>query len=1181
MSGDATKADQCAASGRGGIARYFVEHREVAWVALVAVLVWGAVSYTMLPQQEDPTIPKRIAMLVTQFPGASPRKVEELVTEKLEEKIAELDSIEEIRSQSRSGVSVIKIVQNPASKAVVLQEWDRIRAKVREATLPDGCGQPYLNTDFGNTITLLLGITSPAMSDAEIEARARPIRQAIATLRGARPPAGRASVFCTFPPAIDDAYRTGLMRDFTAGLESSGLVADVRSHQGRSFIVAEFALRGSRAEAARWIQDFIRKRIGTDSEPHPDFAGPVLLCETEDPRSALKALNPARYSHRELEIVADRLKDGLKQIDSVGKVQKVGDISEIVYLLYSIATVNGFPMSVEEVLNAVAARNAVIPGGTLSSEGRNFPVQLSGEFADEQQMLGTIVGVAPDSKLPVYLRDVLEVRRGYPDPVPFRADVLRRDPASGALAENRSVLLAVEMKDGQIIGKFRDQVTSMLEQSRELLPEGVAVVTLSDQPTAVVKRIRHFIECFIEAVVVVVIMALFLMEWRSALLVALAIPLTVSMTLGGMAIMGIPLHQISIASLIIALGMLVDDPVVASDAINRELAQNHPRGLAAWFGPYRLRRPIFFGTIINIVAFLPLVLLPGDKGVFIWALPAVVTLSLISSRIVSMTFVPLLGYYLLRGQKGFESGGETRAFLPFRIVDLGLQRMLPDYRALLLAALNHPFRAIGIAYGLLALSFLLTPLFGTQFFPAAERNQFLIDIKLPESSSVVQTRAACREVVAQLGKHPEIVTAAVFSGGTAPRFYYNVVPDEPGPSLAQILVNTRTDREVPSLLAKLREELDRNIAGARCIVKQLEQGPPVETPIQIRLTGSDLDTLREKADQVASILRADGGYHVHDDLGRRLPTLMIDIDQDRANTLFINNQLVGRLAQSAFAGVRVTELREGDHLIPVLVRLRAEERNEADKIRTLYVKTPGGGLVPVESFATVSNHMEFSTIAHFNKLRSVTVKSYSAFNELPSAVVKRARQAIRAIGLPPGYALEFAGEDRELRKSRNEMAGVMAISLGLIMLAMVIQFHSAIKSLVVMLTVPLGLIGAFLGIALTHASFGFMAFLGIVSLAGVIVSHIIVLSDYIEEARAEGMELKQALVQAGLVRLRAVLVTVLATVGGLIPLTLTGGELWLPLTSVHIFGLLMATALTLILLPVLYYVFCARLKWIR
>jgi multidrug efflux pump subunit AcrB len=1180
MSQETTKAESCAASGHGGIARYFVEHREVAWVALVAVLVWGAFSYTLLPQQEDPTIPKRIAMLVTQFPGASPQKVEELVTEKLEEKIAELDSIEEIRSQSRSGVSVIKIVQNPASKAVVLQEWDRIRAKMREATLPDGCGQPYLNTDFGNTITLLLGITSPAMSRAELEARARPIRQAIATLRDAKSAAGRASVFCTFPPAIDDAYRTGLMRDFSAGLESSGLVSDVRSHQGRSFILAEFALRGSRADVAQWIKQFIRKRVGTDSEPHPDFAGPLLLCDTEDPLPALKALNPARYTHRELEIVADRLKDNLKQIDSVGKVQKIGDIPEIVYLLYSIATVNGFPMSVEEVLNAVAARNAVIPGGTLSSEGRNFPVQLSGEFADEQQMLGTIVGVA-DNKMPVHLRDVLEVRRGYPDPVPFRADVLQRDRASGGLVENRSVLLAVEMKDGQIIGKFRDQVAAMLEQSRELLPEGVGVVTLSDQPAAVVKRIRHFIECFIEAVVVVVIMSLFLMEWRSALLVALAIPLTISMTLGGMAILGIPLHQISIASLIIALGMLVDDPVVASDAINRELAHNNPRGLAAWFGPYRLRRPIFFGTIINIVAFLPLVLLPGDKGVFIWALPAVVTLSLISSRIVSMTFVPLLGYYLLRGQKGFEAGGETRTFLPFRLVDLGLQRMLPRYRALLQSALNHPFRAIGIAYGLLALSFLLTPLFGTQFFPAAERNQFLIDIKLPESSSVVQTREACREVVEQLGKHPEIVTAAVFSGGTAPRFYYNVVPDEPGSSLAQVLVNTRTDREVPALLAKLRKELDRNIAGARCIVKQLEQGPPVETPIQIRLTGPDLDTLREKADQVASILRADGGYHVHDDLGRRLPTLMIDIDQDRANTLFINNQLVGRLAQSAFAGVRVTELREGDHLIPVLVRLRAEERNEADKIRTLYVKTPVGGLVPVESFATVSNRMEYSTIAHFNKLRSVTVKSYSAFNELPSAVVKRARQAIRAIGLPPGYTLEFAGEDRELRKSRNEMSGVMAISLGLIMLAMVIQFHSAIKSLVVMLTVPLGLIGAFLGIALTHASFGFMAFLGIVSLAGVIVSHIIVLSDFIEEARAEGMELKQALVQAGLVRLRAVLVTVLATVGGLIPLTLTGGELWLPLTSVHIFGLLLATALTLVLLPVLYYVFCARLKWIR
>ena len=1162
---------------RGGLAQYFVEHREVGWVALVAVLIWGALAYRSLPQQEDPQIPERTALLVTHFAGASAQKVEELVTEKLEEKIGELDSIEEIKSHSRAGVSVLTVKQVPRTKARVDQEWDKLRAKLKEAQLPEGCGVPFLDTEFGNTVTLLLGITSPAWSDGQVEAQAQLLRRELASIRKGRGSAGRAAVFVLYPPTVDVAHREVVLQRFAAELERAKIGTDVTQRRGRSFILAEFQARTNAAALKRFVQDFTHSRLGGEGELHPDYSGGLVIWEDQDPAAVIRQAGLPRYSYRQLEVISERLKDALKQVGSVGKVQKLGVPQEVVYLLFSIATINGYHLATEEVLQAITARNAIIPGGTFSAEGQNFPVQVSGEFVSEESMPGTIVGTVPDSGLPVYLRDLFEVRRGYEDPIPFRVEVLQRD-AAGQLAQQRGVLLAVEMKEGNIIGQFDRDVQRVIAQLQPRLPDGVEILKLSDQPTSVVHRIRHFLQCFIEAVVVVVLVALFLMEWRSALVVAMAIPLTIALTFGGMALFGVPLHQISIASLIIALGMLVDDPVVASDAINRELAHGQPRLRAAWLGPFHLRRAILFATVINIVAFLPLMALPGDKGAFIFALPVVVTLALVSSRLVSMTFVPLLGYYLLRGQKGFESGGEVRAFPLFRVVDLFLLKVLPRYKALLQAALARPGRTIAVAYGLLALSFLLVPLFGSQFFPPAERNQLLIDVQLPESASIGQTREVCRELIARLQRHDEIVSAAVFIGGTAPRFYYNVVPGEPGTYLAQVLVNTRRDRDVPVLLVKLREELDRQLAGARCVVKQLEQGVPVEAPIQIRLSGEHLDTLRQAADEVSRVLRAAGGYKVHDDLGRRLPTLLIDIDQERANPLGIDNVKVGRLAQSAFAGLKATELREGDHLVPVLARLRVEERNEADKIRTMYLKTPAGNLVPVQNFATITNKMEYATLAHFNKLRTVTVKSYSDFDELPSTVLRRARGAINALGLPAG-SIEFAGEDKELRKSRAEMGQVMLISLGLIALAMVIQFNSAIKSLVVMLTVPLGLIGAFTGLAVTGSPLGFMALLGIVSLAGVIVSHIIVLSDFIEEARAAGMELKEALVQAGLVRLRAVLVTVLATVCGLVPLFLTGGELWHPLCAVHIFGLLGATALTLVLLPVLYYVFCAKLRW--
>jgi multidrug efflux pump len=817
----------------------------------------------------------------------------------------------------------------------------------------------------------------------------------------------------------------------------------------------------------------------------------------------------------------------------------------------------------------------------MRTEGHNFPVQLSGEYKTEDDMLGTVVGMGRGGS-PVYLRDAFEVRRMYESPIPYQVDVLGRTKGeNGPLDTRRAVMVAVEMRDGKIIHHFNEDVMKVVDEMKTRLPEGLEFRVLSDQPTAVEHRIHHFVRCFIEAVVIVIIVGLFLMDWRSALVLATAVPLTVAMTLIGMQLLHIPLQQISIASLIIALGMLVDVPVVASDGINRELHRGESRLRAAWLGPLHLRHPMVFGTLINIFAFLPLLLLSGDKGEFMKSLPIVIMISLLAALLVSVTFTPLISYYVLRGQKGFDEGGEVRSFFLFRYVDKALLAVLPHYRSALEKSLKRPLLVLGIGYSVLATSCLLVPFLGNQFFPPAERNQLLVDIELPSSDSLTSMRATVNQAVALIKGHEEVLSAAVFSGGTAPRFYYNVEPKEPANYLAQILINTRHADDVTGLLIKLRRELDKSVPGARCVVKQLEQGPPVAEPIQIRVSGENLDKLRLLADQAAAELRAAGGYHVFDDLGLRMPNIQVDIDQDRANSLGLNNQQIGQVAQASFTGLKVTELREGDRLIPVLIRGRIEDRSEAEKIRGLYVQTPDGKSVPFESFSTLKVQPEFVTIPHYNQLRTVTVKAYAPFGVLPSQILERARPSLAKIHLEAGYEMKFAGEDKELRENKAEMGTVMKISLALIALTMVLQFSSVIKSLVVMLTVPLGLIGAVLGLFVTHSPLGFMALLAMVSLAGIMVSHIIVLSDYIEEARAKGLPLEEALVQAGLARLRPVLVTVFATVGGLIPLFLTGGALWHPLTAVHIVGLLLATVLTLVMLPTLYYVFCAKLKFIK
>ncbi|HVU25430.1 MAG TPA: efflux RND transporter permease subunit [Opitutus sp.] len=1165
---------------RGGLAQYFVENRGVAWLCLAGVLVWGWISYHALPQQEDPKIPQRTALVVTQFPGATADKVEDLVTKPLEKKISEMSTLEEISSESRHGTSVITVKLQPQSGAATDQDWDKLRAKLMQVRMPDGAQSPFLNTDFGNTITLLYAIASDPLNEGEIAARAALVRDAIAGARGSSTPVGRVALVVFHPPVTGRDFLRSQLARFADGLARRKLGSDFRPVARGDLMVLEFASTAGRPALEAYLNDYLREIIGTDGEPHPDFSRPFFLLRDEDPAPRLRELNLPRHSYRTLEKVAEDFEDELRQIPSVGRTQRIATVPENIYLDYSSAKLGALQITRSQLTTAVANRNAVIPGGTFRTEGLNLPVQVSGEFKTEAELLDTVVGSGSDGT-PIYLRDVARVQRGYENPLGYHFNFFSRAKPGAELHRQRAVVVSIEMRDGAHIGKFDEAVRDVVKDFSRRQPDGVHLTTISDQPASVDQRVELFLHSFIEAVVIVVLVSLLLMEWRSAIVVAAAIPLTVAFTFGGMQLLGIPLHQISIAGLIIALGVLVDDPVVAADGINREIAHGKPRSIAAWLGPVKLARPIMYGTVINIAAFLPLVLLPGDKGAFIYALPVVVGLALAGSRLVSMTFTPLLGGIMLRGQKGLEEGAEVRSFFLFRWVDRAILWMLPRYQRILEGALARPVRTLVVAYGLFALSFGLAPFFGKQFFPPAERNQFVIDLELPKNASPAQMRETTDRVAAIVRRHAEVDNIGVFYGGTAPRFYYNVSPKEAAAYLAQIVVNTYDQEIVVPLIAELRQEIDATVPGARILAKQLEQGPPVEFPIQLRVTGPDLDVLRRLSDNYAAILRKHGGYKVQDDLGQRLPTLRIDVDQDRANTLGVDNKRVGSLAAVAFAATRVTEVREGDHLVPVNLRLRADELTEADRIRALYVESSRGGMVPLESFAKVGLEPAYATIPHFGQLRTVTVKSMSPVGVLAASVLQAALPELKAVPLPEGYSLDFAGEEKEINKARREMGVVFAISLAAIFFAIVLQFNSVAKSFVVMATVPLGLIGAFTGIVLFRTNMGFMAFLAIVSLAGVIVSHIIVLSDFIEEARAEGMPLRQALVHAGLVRLRPVIVTVLSTVCGLIPLAEKGGLLWRPLTAVHIVGLLCATMLTLVVLPVIYLVFAEKLKWIK
>lgn len=1160
----------------GGIGRFLVEHQGVGWLLLVALLAWGALAYTRLAQQEDPEFSKRNAQLVAVWPGATASQVEDLVTRPLEDALGENDRVERLDSESRTGVAVINVQQRYGSQLGIDQQWSDLRARISQVRLPEGCRAPVLNTDFGDVTTLLLAVASAPVADSELAARAAAIRNRLATLRSSVPAANRAAIVGLFPPAITPDIRRTLAERLETHLAASGLKG-LRCIHADGFSVGEFATTLDRTALGKIVDSYVRSVAGSDAPLHPDLPLPLLLYGDEDPLPALRALKLPQQSFRALEIASEDLERRLRQLPDAGRVSRIGAVDEQVQVQVSSEALAGRRIDPVRAQAALTRRNAIVPGGALRTDGHRIPVRVDGQFTAERDVGDTVIGgSAGDS---VYVRDLFAVRRGYRDPLGYRAELLERD--GQALEARRSVFVAVSMRKGATIANFATEVRSCIAAQTPRLPHGVSIAVVSDQPKSVALRIATFIDCFAEAVAIVILVALALMDWRSAIVVAAAVPLSVAFTLAGFQILGIPLHQISIAALIIALGLLVDFPVVAADGINRAIAEGRTRAEAAWLGVWRLRRPMLFGTLINVVAFLPLVLMPDDKGEFIYALPVGVSLALIGAWLIARSLTPLLGAHLLAGQKGLDEGGSPRTLPPFSWIDRGLAAAMPPYRRLLERALAHPWRTLAVAYGLLLASLALAPLLGQQFFPPAERDQVIIDIRLPEPAAIAQTETVARQVVAIAAKHQDIQGGALFLGGTAPRFYYNIIPKVPDDGIAQLLLTTRRMEDVPPLVRALQDELDRAVIGARVVVRRLEQGPPVDPPIQVRVSGEDLPDLRRAADAIANHLRAAGARHVHDNLGSPVPALVIRVDQDRAALLGVDTASVGQVAAAAFQGIPVTDIREGDHLVPVVVRLQESERNEADRIRSLYITGAGGERLPLAAVADLALEPAYVNVPRFARRRAVTVMAYPPPGELALTVLDRALPELRHVALPAGSTLAFDGEAKEMAASQGEMTLILGISIALIGIALVLQFQSLGKSLAVLATVPLSLIGALVGLAAFGADIGFMAMLAIASLAGVVVSHIIVLSDCIEEHREHGLPLHEALIRAGLARLRPVLVTVLATVMGLIPLALQGGALWQPLCAVHIVGLLVGTSLTLVVLPVIYFLFATRLGWIR
>ena len=1188
-------------------ARFFVENRQISWVLLILVMLWGWYGYQQMPKRKDPAIPVRVASAVTPWPGTSAERIEELVTRQVENAAAQNTTIHPpgpttygIKSLTLPGVSIVQIQLDETVSDPEKEFSDiNLRLNALNPTFPQGAGPIQFNSGFGDTAALLMTVASPKENEVELSLRARDLARDIGAARaridGGRP-TKRAAVVVALPRSVDSKLTARGLDQLARYLAERKLASDAVALQGTGYVGMDLTTDADDATLLARVDEFMRGTLGL-YRFQPDAWDPIVVRDPADAQARLAAAAGDKYSYRELDDITDLITRTLyASVPQISNITRSGVLQEQVFLAYSQERLASYGIQPTTIKQILSARNTLIPGGSIQVDDLSVQVQPSGDFASEQELGGVIIARTQNG-VPVYLRDIADVYRGYQSPPSMLNFHTWRD-ASGNVHRSRAVSVAIQLRAGQQIGDFGAAIDRTLARLSTRLPTDLVIVRTSDQPLQVRENIDLFMTALYEAVILVVIIAFIgFWEWRAATLMMLAIPITLAMTFGALFVLGVDIQQVSVATLIIALGLLVDDPVVAGDAIKRELNGGHPPVVASWLGPTRLAQAILFATVTNVVAYLPLLMLTGNQGDFLHSLPIVMACALIASRIVSMTFIPLLAYYLLRPNRKPEPPIEERRRKGFT----------GFYYRTVSRAIDHRWWVFIGSLFIIASGFYFKHHLKDSFFPDDVQYLSYVDLWMRNDMSVPGTNAAARDaerVIREAAKaygaaHPDkdgkpreiVESITTFAGGGAPRFWFAVTPELQQPNYAQLIIRVRDKEDTPKLAGTLQNALAAGLPGATADFRQLQTNP-VPYPVEVRISGratvtdserdEDILVLRALAAEVRGILQdAPTAVRVRNDWGEEILAVQLDIDPDRANLAGITNQDVAASSASALSGTQVATLREGRKQIPVLARMRPSERAQLSDLRNLYVfATEDTNKIPLGAVASMGYSMETQRVRRAEHFRMVSVLAFPRPGTLPSEIMTSVRDKIEEIRgrLPPGYTIEVAGEQAKSEEGFGQLTGVMRISILMIFLALAFQFKSAVKPLIVFAAVPYGVVAALAGLYFMGSSFGFMGFLGIVSLIGVIVSHVIVLFDFIEERHRMGEPLREALLDAGIIRLRPVLITVGATVLALFPLAIHGGPLWQPLCYAQIGGLTFATVITLVLVPVIYSIFVLDLK---
>ncbi|TXH74504.1 MAG: efflux RND transporter permease subunit [Lysobacteraceae bacterium] len=954
------------------------------------------------------------------------------------------------------------------------------------------------------------------------------------------------------------------------------------SRPGESQII--FMARDSMASRdipALWYQ--VRKKAGDIRHTLPEGAiGPFFNDEFGDTFGNIYALNGKGFDYAVLKDYAERMELALQRVPDVAKIELIGLQDEKIWIELSNTKLATLGIPLQAVQQALAEQNAVVSAGFFETASDRVRLRVGGGFASVDEIRQFPIRAGGYT---VRLGEIAEIRRGFADPAAPRIRFMGED----------SIGIAVSMKPGGDILKLGERLDAETARLERELPVGMRLHRVADQPRAVRASVGEFLRVLAEAVIIVLLVSFFSLGMRSGLVVAVSIPLVLAMTFAVMHQFDIGLHKISLGALVLALGLLVDDAIIAIEMMAVKMEQGLSRVKAAAFAYETTAFPMLTGTLVSAAGFLPIATAQSGVGEYTRSLFQVVTIALIVSWFAAVLFIPYLGERMLpdphlppkpgslaarmrawRERLASRHPRYAAALAPAEISGHGLHdpyqtAFYRSFRSVVRACIRWRWVVIAVTVIAFVAALALFRFVPQQFFPDSTRTELMIDLELAEGSSLRSTEAAARKLEALLQRRKGVHNYVAYVGTGSPRFYLPLDQQLPQAGFAQFVVLAEDVRAREALRDWLMHDVRRRFPELQMRVTRLENGPPVGYPVQFRVSGEHIEQVQAIAARVLEKVRAHpDAINVNLNWDEPSKIVRLVIDQDRARALGVSSSHLASFLSGSLSGLHVSTYREDNELIEILLRGPADERSRLDLLGSLSVPTANGGVVPVMQVAKLESTFEHGIIWHRNRLPTVTVRADIRNGPTAPTVIGQIEPQLAQIraGLPPGYLLEVGGAVEDSARGQDSIKAGMPLFLLVVISLLMLQLRSFSRVLLVLSTAPLGLIGVTLFLLAFRVPFGFVAMLGTIALAGMIMRNSVILVDQIEQDIADGRDRPSAIVESTVRRFRPIVLTALAAILAMVPLT--SSAFFGPMAVAIMGGLIVATILTLLFLPALY-----------